>query len=204
MELSVNTKQKTYFQKAITLSKKSVHIIMIVSKILLLVGVIGGAAYAVANILVPSLSIVKVNGVSQKDISWIIISTSFIVVPCLILSVCLKVLGNNLASSNISARIDESLIIVDDSIRYSFRIKHQSTSSERRVITIKLVDIKEILFDEETHAIEFAGKFSSEYFDDYRKKESVDVSTVTKFIIHDYFSPSLRETLRTYGVRVNN
>ena len=120
MELSVNTKKKASLQKAIARNKKSVRVIMTISKILLFVGIMGGGCYTILNCLMPDLSMVSVNGVAQKDISWIIISTSFIVAPCLIFSVCLKALANNIASNNNSARVDESLLIVDNKIRYSF------------------------------------------------------------------------------------
>ena len=204
MELSVNTKKKTTLQKAIARNKKSVRIIMMISKVLLLVGIIGGGLYALLNRLVPGLSMVTVNGVSQKDIGWIIISTSFIVAPCLIFSVCLKALANNLASGNNSARVDESLLIADNKIRYSFRIKYQSTSSERRVITVDFSKIQNVTFDDVTGILCFAGKILSEYFDDYRNKKPVNTTELDEFMICDYFTPSLKETLKSKGVRVNN
>lgn len=204
MELSVNTKKKTALQKAIARNKKSVRIIMMISKVLLLVGIIGGGLYALLNGLMPGLSMVTVNGVSQKDIGWIIISTSFIVAPCLIFSVCLKALANNLASSNNSARVDESLLIADNKIRYSFRIKHQSTSSERRVITVDFSKIHNVTFDDATGILCFAGKILSEYFDDYRNKKPVNTTELDEFMICDYFTPSLKEALKSKGVSVNN
>lgn len=204
MELSVNAKKKIALQKAIAHNKKSVRIIMMISKVLLLVGIIGGGLYALLNGLIPGLSMVTVNGVSQKDIGWIIISTSFIVAPCLILSVCLKALANNLASSNNAARVDESLLIADNTIRYSFRIKHQSTSSERRVITVDFSKIRNLTFDDTTGILCFAGEILSEYFDDYRNKKPVNTAEFDEFMICDYFTPSLKETLKSKGVKVNN
>lgn len=204
MELSVNTKKKIALQKAIAHNKKTVRIIMMISKVLLLVGIIGGGLYALLNGLMPGLSMVTVNGVSQKDIGWIIISTSFIVAPCLIFSVCLKALANNLASSNNAARVDESLFIADNKIRYSFRIKHQSTSSERRVITVDFSKISDLTFDDTTGILCFAGEILSEYYDDYRNKKSVNTAELDEFMICDYFMPSLKETLKTKGVKVNN
>jgi len=204
MELSVNTKKKIALQKAIAHNKKTVRIIMMISKVLLLVGIIGGGLYALLNGLMPGLSMVTVNGVSQKDIGWIIISTSFIVAPCLIFSVCLKALANNLASSNNAARVDESLLIADNKIRYSFRIKHQSTSSERRVITVDFSKISDLTFDDTTGILCFAGEILSEYYDDYRNKKPVNTAELDEFMICDYFMPSLKETLKTKGVKVNN
>lgn len=204
MELSVNSKKKVEVQNAIARNKKSVRIIVGISKILLLIGIVGGGIYALANIFIPSLSIVNVNGVPHKDSTWIIVSTSFIVAPCLILSLCLKVLAGNLAGVDNSARVDESLLISDESIRYSFRLKYQSLSSERRVVTIPFSRITGISHDSETEALELDGNFVSEYFDDYTNPAPVDTAQLTQFVIYDYFSPSLKETLLTKGISVNN
>lgn len=204
MELSINTKKKIALQKAIARHKKSVRVIMTISKVLLFVGIIGGGLYVLINGLMPRLSMVTVNGVAQKDIGWIIISTSFIVAPCLIFSVCFKTLANNIASSNNSARVDESLLIVDNMIRYSFRVKYQSTSSERKVVTIDLSRIDSISYEESTGILDFAGNILSEYFDDYRNKKPISTVELDKFMICDYFTPSLKETMQAKGVRVNN
>lgn len=177
---------------------------MTISKILLFVGIIGGGCYAILNCLMPDLSMVSVNGAAQKDISWIIISTSFIVALCLIFSVCLKALANNIASSNNSARIDESLLIVDNIIRYSFRTKHQSASSERKVITIDFSDISSLRFNDATGMLDFTGDILSEYFDDYNNKKPVNTVKLKKFMICDYFTPSLMDILQGNGVTVNN
>ena len=204
VELYVDPKKKAEVQNAIARNKKSVRIIVGITKILLLVGIVGGGIYALANIFIPSLSIVNVNGVPHKDSTWIIVSTSFIVAPCLILSLCLKVLAGNLAGVDNSARVDESLLISDESIRYSFRLKYHSLSSERRVVTIPFSRITGISRDPETEALEFDGNFVSEYFDDYTEPAPVDIAPLTQFVIYDYFSPSLKETLLTKGISVNN
>ena len=204
MELLISAKKKVALQKAIAHNKRSVYIIITIAKVLLLVGIAGGGLYALLNFLLPNLSIVSVNGVEQKDIGWIIISTSFIVAPCLIISACLKALANNLASSNNAARVDESMLITDNRIRYSFRIKHQSTSSERRVITIDLSEISKVCFDETTGLLYFTGDILSEYFDDYKNKEPVNTTNLDEFMICDYFIPSLRDTLQTKGIKITD
>ena len=204
MELSINSKKKIALQKTIAQNKKSVRIILTISKVLLIIGIVGGGIYALLNILIPSMSIVNVNGIPQKNVSWIIISTSFIVAPCLIFSMCLKALAGNLAGSNNSSRVDESLSISNATIRYSFRIKHQSLASERRVITIQFSHITDITYDSKTESLEFVGDFVSEYFDDYKKPNPVDTALLTEFVIYDYFTPSLKETLLSKGISANN
>ncbi len=203
MELSINAKKKASLQKAIAYSKKSVRIILTIAKVLMLIGIVGGGIYVLLNVvLIPAMNIQTVMGDLQNDISWIIISTSFIVAPCLILSVCLKALAGNLAGSDNSARVDESLLISNEAICYAFRLKYQSLASERRVLTIKFSQIEAINFNSETEGVEFVGNFVSEYFDGYRNPQPVDTASIDRFVIYDYFSPSLKETLCSKGVAV--
>lgn len=204
MELRIDQKKKKQFQKNIAGSLKCVRVIKSIAKILLLIGIIGGGIYAILNFIMPTLSIVTVNGVPQKDIGWIIISTSFIVAPCLILSLALNTLSKNLAGGTNSSRVDESLILAGNTIRYSYRQKHQSLSSERRIISFDLNKIDSITFDEKTRVIIFSGEILSEYFDDYKKKKPVDINTLKEFVICDYFTPSLIETMLSMGIKVSN
>lgn len=203
MELTVNSKRKNLLQKNISKSKKSVCVIAAISKFLLAAGLIGGTLYLIVNFVSPSLSMAEVNGVLVKDTSFIIITSSFIFAPCLIFSACLNVLAKNLAGGSSSARIDESLILVDKQLRYSFRIKHQSTSSERRVITIDFSNIKAVEYESKTGALNFAGKITSDYYDDFKKKKPVETDYIEDFVIYDYFTPSLRDSLINRGIHIN-
>ena len=204
MEFRIEQTKKKQYQKNIAGSLKSVRIIKAIAKILLLIGIVGGGLYAILNYIMPTLSIVTVNGVPQKDISWIIISTSFIVAPCLILSLALNTLSKNLAGGTNSARVDESLILTGSSIKYSYRQKHHSLSSERRVLSIDFNKMDSIVYDEKTHLLKFTGEILSEYYDDYKKRKPVDINTLEEFVICDYFTPSLTEALLSKGIKVND
>ena len=203
MELSVNTKKKKALQKALELNNKPARIILTISKVLLRVGIIGGGLYSLLNVLVPDFSMNNIRGVPQKDIGWIIISTNMIVAPCLFISLCLKVLARNVAGSNNAARVDESLLIAGNEILYSFRIAHQSNSNERIVVTVDFSKISDPTFDDTTGILCFTGEILSVYYDDYRDETPVDIVELDKFMICDYFTPSLKETLKTKGVKVN-
>lgn len=204
MELTVNSRKKKSVHKNIVKSKKSVYVIATVSKILLIVGLIGGTLYLLVNFLSPSLSMVKVNGVLKKDTSFILITSSFIFSPCLIFSACLNALSKNLGGSSSFACIDESILLADNQLRYSFRIKHQSTSSERQVFTIDFSDIKTVDYNNQTGAVIFGGRVLGEYYDDYKKNNPVVTDYVDGFIIYDYFTPSLRDSLIDMGIHINN
>ncbi len=204
MELQIDQGKKKQYQKNIAGSIKSVRIIKAIAKILFLIGIIGGGTYAILNFVMPSLSMVNVNGIPQKDTSWIIISTSFIVAPCLIFSLALNTLNKNLAGRTNASRVDESILLTDRLIKYSYRQKHQSLSSERRVLTFDFGKICFVSYNDKTKLLKFSGEILSEYYDDYRKKEPVDVNILDEFVICDYFSPSLKDTLILKGVKVNN
>ena len=204
MEFRIEQTKKKQYQKNIAGSLKSVRIIKAIAKILLLIGIVGGGLYAILNYIMPTLSIVTVNGVPQKDISWIIISTSFIVAPCLILSLALNTLSKNLAGGTNSARVDESLILTGSTIKYSYRQKHHSLSSERRVLSIDFNKMDSIVYDEKTHLLKFTGEILSEYYDDYKKRKPVDINTLEEFVICDYFTPIFTEDLISKAIKVND
>lgn len=204
MELLVNSKQKRVLQKQIAKSRKSVSIISSISKFLLIVGLVGGILYLVINFVSPTLSMVEINGVPEKDTSFIIITSSFIFAPCLIFSACLNVLAKNLAGGNSTERVDETLMLTENVIRYSYRVKYQSASSERRVITMDYTSIKKVDYENQTGALTFIGKFTSDYYDNYKKKKPAETEKIEDFVIYDYFLPSLKETLLSKGVKVSN
>lgn len=204
MELRIDQNKKKQYQNNIASSLKSVRVIKSIAKILLLIGIIGGGLYAILNFSIPSLSIVTVNGTLQKDVSWIIISTSFIAVPCLVLSLALNTLSKNLAGGTNSSRVDESLILMGNVIKYSYRQKHHSLSSERRVLSIDFKKMDSITFNKKTKLLKFTGAILSEYYDDYKKKKPVDINTIEEFVVCDYFTPSLTETLLSKGIKISN
>lgn len=204
MELRIDQNKKKQYQNNIASSLKSVRVIKSIAKILLLIGIIGGGLYAILNFSIPSLSMVTVNGTLQKDVSWIIISTSFIAAPCLVLSLALNTLSKNLAGGTNSSRVDESLILMGNVIKYSYRQKHHSLSSERRVLSIDFEKMDSITFNKKTKLLKFTGAILSEYYDDYKKKKPVDINTIEEFVVCDYFTPSLTETLLSKGIKISN
>ena len=153
----IDVRRKNELQRNAQKDKKSVRVILTIARILLIVGLVGGGLYLILNFISPTISTVNVNGVIKKDISWIIISSSFIIAPCLILSVCLNVLAKNIAGVDNTARIDESLVLFDDFLRYSFRIKNHSLPSERIVIQVKYNEITSITKNDKRKLLIFRG-----------------------------------------------
>lgn len=78
---------------------KTARTISLISRILLFIGLVGGTAYLLVNFLSPTLSMVDVNGILEKDTCFIIITSSFIFAPCLIFSACLNALAKNLSGT---------------------------------------------------------------------------------------------------------
>ena len=202
MDLTVNEKKKKVLHKKMAKNMKAPYIIALLAKALLFIGLIGGAVYLIINYASPSLSMADVNGVFMKDDSYIIITSSFIFAPCLIFSACLNVLAKNLSGVKSAARVDESLIVSNTRLQYAFRLKHQSLSSERRVITIDLSKISAINYESDTEQLVFIGSFLSEYYDDYKNSKPVDAVSISEFVICDYFTPSLKEVLLENSVSI--
>lgn len=173
-----------------------------ISKVLLYFGLVVGGGYLIANFVIPSLSLVEVNGEFYKDTSYIIITSSFIFIPCFMFSLFFHVLSKNLSGVNSASRIDENLIISNQCIKYSYRIKHQSLDCERIVIIMDLMDIDEIEFDNVTHGLLFKGNFKTEYYEDYASSSPDSIDTTDNFLIYDYFKPSLKECLEKNNIKI--
>ena len=191
----IDVRRKNELQRNAQKDKKSVRVILTIARILLIVGLVGGGLYLILNFISPTISTVNVNGVIKKDISWIIISSSFIIAPCLILSVCLNVLAKNIAGVDNTARIDESLVLFDDFLRYSFRIKNHSLPSERIVIQVKYNEITSITKNDKRKLLIFRGHIESRDFNDYKKGEVGNKDLIDIFLLYDYFNPSLIELI---------
>ena len=204
LELSVDALKKKRLQSNVAGSLKAVRIIKIIAKILMYIGIFGGGAYALLNFLIPSWSLVSVRGVLQKNISWIIISTSFISVPTLLPALLLNILASNLAGVSNSARMEEHLVITDENICYSYREKHQMMPSERFVIKIGFDQIDSVTFEDNTNLMLFTGKIRREYFDSYPKSKPAKITTLDEFTICDYFSPSLKEVLLNKKIHIDS
>ncbi len=141
------------------------------------------------------------SGLSTLDIVASLLIFALFAIP----SACFKAMAREIASTYNSARINESLLIEDNKIRYSFRMKYLGKSSVN-VITIDFSNISSLQFNEATGMLDFAGDILSEYFDDCRNKESADPdpAKLDEFMICDYFVPSLKDALQANGVKVNN
>jgi len=202
MELSVNNKKKKNLQKPIAESQKTVKTILTISRLVLVIGIIGTLIYLIVNIISPTMSMVNVNGVIKKDYWWIWTASLLILTPTLLIPAFLKVLANNLAGVNTSSRVDESLILSDKNLYYAFRTKHQTLSSERRVFEVEFSKINYVKFDKKTCGLEFFGDFVTKYYTDYTTKELAAEENIDSIIIYDYFSPSLKETLISKGINI--
>lgn len=200
MELVVDNKKKNMLHKAAARSGEPSRVLLFIARILAAAGVIL-CCYVLFRLLASHFGYAISNG---RNASGIIISASVVIVPCLVLSVCLRAAALTVAGSGNQMRVDETLLVFEDKLQYSFRMKHQTTSSERKVVTIHFSEIKDAVFDSITQSITLSGEFLSEYYADYTNGECVDSSKLNRFVIYDYFSPSLKKVLQTNRVAIRD
>lgn len=175
-----------------------------ISIVLLIAGIVGAAAYAVVYITSPSLGIVNIRDVPTKDYFSIILNASEILLVSLTLWILLKVLATSIAGKDSGLRVDEDLLLVNGVIHYTYRIAHQSNGRDKIIIIIPLGAVSSAAYDQSTRAITLTGRFSSDYSADYASSGMTepDSGNLSKFVIYDYFEPSLLNALKENGINI--
>lgn len=203
MELSVDPNKKKELTKTVIQSTKRLYSIKIISRISVLLGLISGILFCLTNFLISDLGTVNIRGVMTKDIAHIISTSVLIIIIGIFIGVALHYLLKNLSGKNIDERVEESCIFSENSLIYSFRVKYHSTPSSKVVITVPFKDVTTIDYDSTLHKVTIKGNVIYTYFENYAKgiKSNNRDFNVNKWIIYDYFTPSLCEALRSYEIR---
>lgn len=203
MIFKISKKNKNDIQKKISKDKKSVRITRAIGKWILIIGVSSSLIYLALNILIPSWNLETVRGVVKKNYEWIFINVVTWIGSSTLIYVFLRTLAMNLASSNNTERIDESLILDNDILKYTFRIIYQSNPKDRNVITIPLNKIREVSYNDDKKSLLFKGTFISDYVENYgpNNSSSKTAEEIDEMLIYDYFKPSLLDTLKEKGIR---
>jgi|GEM_PF-2077902 len=204
MIFKINKENKNAIQRKISKGKKSVRITRGIGRWILITGVGSSLIYLALNYLIPSWSLAEIGGVVQKNYDWIFYVAVTGVGCSVFLYFCCRALAGNLGSSNNAERIEESLILDKDILRYTFRIIHQSNPRDRNVITLPLKNIQQVQYTTDTKSLIFKGSFLSDYVEDYsiNNTSSGTAEEIDEMIIYDYFKPSLFDTLKENGVNI--
>lgn len=204
MELRVNAETKKRITSLVIDNTRFLKNLMIAGKVVLIVGLLLSAIYAVVYIVSPILGIVNVRGVETKDYASIITNTVLFVVLSSFFSIILKALLSNLSSKDINERADETLIITGTGIRYLFRTRYHSAPSTRIVVNIPFDQLQCVMYDERIKRIAFTGCISSDVVEDYDKKKHIEPTSgnLKEINIYDYFEPGLLNQLKKMGVQV--
>ena len=166
----------------------------------MLFGLVIGALFCLINFLIPDLSTVNIRGVITKDVAHIISTSVLILIIGVFIGVALHYLLKNLSGKNIDERVEESCIFSGESLIYSFRVKNHSTPTSKIVINVPFKDIISIDYDNSLHRVAIKGNVSYTYYEDYKKGVKSDNRDfkINEWILFDYFTPSLIETLRSH------
>ena len=203
MELIVDFDKKNLVQKNFFKVDRVSKNMTIISRVLMVVGIVASLVYAIVNIVSPTLSLVRINGEMEKDFLNIFIFTGIIFIPLVLLGFFIHIFKVNYGSRFIDNRIDESLYIEDDVLKYVFRIKYHSSVEQREVISIDLNKISHIEYNEKSKGVKFFGSLDDCYYMNYERKEQGRKSNIDEFVIFDYFDPKLLETLKSNWENLN-
>lgn len=201
MRFYIHEGKKAALQKEISRNKKSTKIISFLSVLVFCISVGGGGLYAALNLLIPSWGLEVINGVLQKNTEIIILTAILFAIPGLLIPVFLKVFSVNLASKDNAWRLEEKLEICEGVIRYAYRRKYCYSIYERYLFAIPINRIERAVWDPQTEGIYLYGRFPQAYYTDFRNTANRREALVNKIIIHDYFSPSLKDALYSNGVK---
>lgn len=205
MTFSVNEKKKRKLRKAVIHSHPVFRWLDRFSVILGLFFVAAAALYGLVNMTVPELSMVRVQGVPEKDTLGISMMVMFLVMIAVLLFVILKTLVHRLAGINNNGRTNEELVLDGDVLRYSFRGQAYSTPYERNVTEIHLGRVQQLIFNETTGRLLFKGRFEASFKQFDKKGRRVEVLEPMEILeeeLYDYFEPDLVEILESRGINI--
>ena len=204
MIFKISKKNKNDIQKKISKDKKSVRITRAIGRWILIIGISSSLIYLALNILIPSWSLATIGGVVKKNYEWMLSVVLIGISESVLIYYLLRVFAMKLASSNNTERIDESLVLDNDILKYTFRIIYQSNPKDRNVIIMPLNKIREVSYNDDKKSLLFKGTFISDYVENYgpNNSSSETAEEIDEMLIYDYFKPSLLDTLKEKGINI--
>lgn len=204
MELCVNTETKKKITSLVIDNTKFLKNLLIAGKTVLILELLLSVIYAIGYICSPNLSIVNVQGVATKDYASIITNTILFSVLSVFVFIILKALLSNLSSKDINERSDETLIITETGIRYTFRTRYHSIPTTRIIVSIPFEQLQSVIYDDRVKKIVFTGRILSDVVENYDQKKYVEPASenLKEINIYDYFEPGLLNQLKKKGIQV--
>lgn len=208
MEFVIKKKDKENVEKLVASKKTSVRIIRIIEKIVLIIALVFGLGFIIYNIVHPEAYFNKLKG--EKEYSLILSIGIIRMLGCLTAWFLIVTLRKVISAVGTGDRVDETLSIQGDSLEekclfYTYRIIHQSLPTEMGLVAIFLNEIENIRYNSELKKITIQGRMFDTWLNNVEVLDEVDISKREegKFIIFDYFSPSLIEELKKYPIKIN-
>ena len=204
MEFSVDMEEKDRVQELVNGDRKSVRILEIIKKIILICTLGGTFISIVLKIAVPRPNwtpyIITRGDVLVMDYETIFWDGGAILVVGLTIYFLVYVFGKKVESINVSARVCEQLILQDDELIYLYRVEFESSEDSREVYKIPLM-LNSITYDEKTHKMKFDGMISASGIglEEGENEMTFEEPQQGSCIIYDYFSPRLKTTLEEEG-----
>lgn len=112
-------------------------------------------------------------------------------------------IARGLAGLEAKWRLHESLFIKNNEIHYIYALHNFSEDAGKFVVVIPFDRLVKIVYDAKTEGLTFYGKIYSGYTDKPAVGDTViDQGKMKKFVIHDYFEPTLKDALENVGIAV--
>ncbi len=166
------------------------------SAIVLIYSLTDGSVFVIRDIMEPDY------GAKDFVVVSFVIGTADIVF--LFLALISKIAVKRITGRNLSERINESLIYENHVLMYGYQNYAGSTEDDRVIVRIPLERQRQIIYKKDAEQICFSGFYSSAYYEDYRTGQTRADGSFTEgnFVLFDYFTPSLANTLKSIGMEV--
>lgn len=205
--MRIDQKRKKELTKLAGSRKRSVRVVGKIEHILYFISVFGTLVFVAVALLNKQIFMEEVSGVVRKQYFFISLYGNIIFCVFLFFGVLAHFLKLNLQSANTEERIEEKVTLTDDTFIYTFRIRYQSGAKDRSIVVIPFDGIQKIdyYFDEGKLCI--CGSILSDYLvvDQIEALENFETlrdHSEGEFIIYDYFKPSLVESLKKKGLKI--
>lgn len=180
-------------------SKKPLHIMEAVHKILAIATIGGAALYIFLNLVLNSWNIAYVNGQPVKDYLNIFLTGGIILVIGGLLTWGTKFMLDRFVSKDLTSRYDEQLELNTGALRYTYRDKHLNSNVDRVIATIALDQVSSH-YDPKLRKMEFKGAIDFAFHEVTKDGKQVNHESKESIVLYDYWDPSVHYILQKSGV----
>lgn len=191
---------KHLIKETIVRESSALNIIRYLSRCLLVAGIIGSIAYVLFTLRLNSWMSNSAGKVMNVEIVPLVFAAVIIAALGVVAFFVLRYIVSVVSGRYISNRTNEKLTLNENELRYSYTTGSMS-DNERTTVVIKLEKTKAVSYNKVFHKFSFNG-YQQHYTNLGGNKTAASKNERGKFVIYDYFKPSMYQTVKQLGVNL--